>query len=60
MSRETNTVAAEHKIKNNLNLIIFLSVKNLRTKYNNKYFKKKIDLITVEKYPFQDIFSEKK
>ena len=45
-------------IKKGLRSIICFSTKYLNMKYKNKYLKKKIDFITVEKYPFQ-AFSSK-
>ncbi len=58
MSNETKIAAKAHVIKKGLRSIICFSTKYLNMKYKNKYLKKKIDFITVEKYPFQ-AFSSK-
>ena len=43
ISKQTNNEQKVQEIKNILALAIFLSNKNLTTKYKIKYFKKKID-----------------
>ena len=49
MSNETKIDAKAHVIKKGFRSIICFSTKYLNTKYKNKYLKKKIDLVTVEK-----------
>ena len=55
MSKHTKSVIPKHDMKNNFKFTSSLSIKNLKEKYNNKYFKKKIDLMTVEKFPLHSI-----
>ena len=49
MSNETKIAAKAHVIKKGFRSIICFSTKYLKMKYKNKYLKKKIDFITVEK-----------
>ena len=54
MSKQTNNEHTEQEIKKYLNIINLFSTKNLKIINKKRYFKKKIDLIIVPKYPFQD------
>jgi hypothetical protein len=54
MSKHTNNEHIEQEIKKYLNIINLFSTKNLKIINKKRYLKKKIDLIIVPKYPFQD------